>query len=248
MVHTSLIHSLPLEASLPIPSVLHWALRCLAIWICCKTFGSTWGSSVEVISWINSSVSVSPLISALATVPSKVVPSPGVSSFQDEALPFRFQTLSSQRRATLNSATLMFLVSPVSKGLDSRLCVVRSFDGIAVYDTRVLHSHKPASPSRVSASCPTALHCSLFLVQASTVCERVANPFDCPCTNKNDHVVLDQSSRKQPHRTTAGSRSPARARAFLIVVPTRESTPHLESGVWLRAVYPRAQNFGAING
>ena len=49
-----------------------------------------------------------------------------------------------------------------------------------------LHSHKPASPS-----------CSGSSFQAPS-CERVANSFDCLCTNRSDHVVLDRSSWKLP--------------------------------------------------
>ena len=80
-----------------------------------------------------------------------------------------------------------------------------------------VHSHKPASPSRVSALRPTSLHrpFSGSSLQAPS-CVRVANPLDYPCTNGGDLVGLDQSNRKQPHWTTTGIRSLVRMRAPLL--------------------------------
>ena len=74
-----------------------------------------------------------------------------------------------------------------------------------------LHSHTHASPSRVSASCPASLHLLFFWAQ---VCKH--------CTNRSDLVGVDQSSWKQPHRTTTGIRSPARTCASLL----RPGGPH----------------------
>ena len=96
-----------------------------------------------------------------------------------------------------------------------------------------VHSHKPARPSRVSASCPTSLHCSFSgsSLQAPP-CVRVANHFDCLCTSRSDLVALDQSSWKQPHRTTLGIAF-LRARVPLHSVPT---VPTRESAIRLSRV------------
>ena len=58
-----------------------------------------------------------------------------------------------------------------------------------------VHSHRPANPSRVSASCSTLLHMlSFWLESASTVLRACCQLFDCSC--RSDHVVVDWSCWK----------------------------------------------------
>ena len=82
-----------------------------------------------------------------------------------------------------------------------------------------VRSHKPASLSRVSASCSASLH-MLFFFLAQVFKHRlasvVANSLDRLWTDGSDHVILDRSSWKLPHRTIGGIRSPARTRTFLL--------------------------------
>ena len=58
-----------------------------------------------------------------------------------------------------------------------------------------VHSHKPANPSRVSASCSTPLH---MLLSGSQVCKhRLASVFPTlDCSGRSDHVVVDWSCWK----------------------------------------------------
>ena len=118
----------------------------------------------------------------------------------------------------------ILLSTELLRGIVSAIILLRgvrtSFYGTSVLRlTRVrAQPQKPACPSRVSASCPTSLHCSLFSgssLQAPS-CERCCQPLDCPCTNRSDLVGLDASSCKQPHWTATGIRSSARTRASLL--------------------------------
>ena len=72
-----------------------------------------------------------------------------------------------------------------------------------------VHRHKPASPSDVSASCCTSLHCSFSgsSLQAPS-CERVPT-LDCSC--RRDLVFVDRSC----HQATDRTRSSARTHRFL---------------------------------
>ena len=69
-----------------------------------------------------------------------------------------------------------------------------------------VHSHKRASQSRVFASCPTSPPALFFWPKSASTVVRACFqlPFDYPCTNRSDLFGLDQSSWKQPHRTTIG--------------------------------------------
>ena len=85
------------------------------------------------------------------------------------------------------------------------------------------HSHKPASPSRVFASCSTSLHCFFCLAQ---VCKHrlatVLPTLDCLC--RSDHVgncLIGLLVRFALLRARVPSYS-------VPVVPTRESTPRPE--------------------
>ena len=95
-----------------------------------------------------------------------------------------------------------------------------------------VHSHRPASPSRVSASCSTPLAHALLLAQVFK--HRLASvlpTLDCPC--RSDHVVIDRGSWKLPHLSIGRIRASVRTRAFLLssCVPTRENKPRPEPGV-----------------
>ena len=94
-----------------------------------------------------------------------------------------------------------------------------------------VHSHMPAKPSRVSASCSTPqLMLFCWLKSASTVLRACCQLFDCPC--RIDHVVVDWSCWKLPHWATDRIRFTALTRAFPFSAcgPTREDAPRRQAG------------------
>ena len=104
-------------------------------------------------------------------------------------------------------------------------------DTCVLWVTRVrARSYAPLSVSRACIVCYVAAY-AIFLAQVCMhrLASAVVSPLDCPCTKKSVHVVLDQSSWKQPHQTIRDSLSSPHA--CLPVVATRESTPRPEPGV-----------------
>ena len=110
----------------------------------------------------------------------------------------------------------------------------RSCNGSRVVrlNTRPLHNHKSAGPSRAYASCLTSLRSSLSgsSLQAPS-CERVLT-FDCSC--KIDLVAIVRSCWRLPHPSIDRTRSSARTRCHacaVSVILARESTLLPEPGV-----------------
>ena len=84
--------------------------------------------------------------------------------------------------------------------------------------------HKPASPSRVSASCSALPHCSFFLAQV--------------CKHRLASVLQERSSRSEQLEAASSLywwdslSSPHACLSYSVpVIPTRESSPRPEPGV-----------------
>ena len=100
-----------------------------------------------------------------------------------------------------------------------------------------VHSHKLASPSRMSASRPTSLHRSFSgaSLQAQS-CVRVPNPlFDDRCTNRSELVSI-RAVGNSLTGLLGVALQPARVPLHSVpVVPTRENTPRLS---WVCDCWP----------
>ena len=100
-----------------------------------------------------------------------------------------------------------------------------------------VHSHEPASTSRASASC--SRHCLCFCVLAQVCKHRLASSvlFNCLC--RIDHVEVDWSCWKLPHRPTDRVRFAACTRASVLSICGPDTRRHLSTRaryLWLRAV------------
>ena len=95
-----------------------------------------------------------------------------------------------------------------------------------------VHSHKPGSPSRVSASCPTLLHCffSGSSPQAPS-CERVANSLSV-LAGAITSLSIGVAGNSLIGLLIGFALQPLQVPSFPVpVIPTRENTPRPEHGV-----------------